>query len=226
MSLNPGKKSDQGKRWMSRRNEGTRKLKIPYHLIVTEGTKTEPNYFLGLKTAINGNDGLEKVHLDISGEGMNTTGLMARAKELVRNSGNTYQHVWVIYDKDDFPAENFNSVVNLCKTATDESGETVYHAIWSNQCVELWFLLHFSYFQSNISRHEYYPKLSKYLNHEGCGNYTKNRTDIFSILLPKLLFAIKNAEKLANSNKGKSPSLSAPGTQLHIMMKEFLPYLN
>ena len=89
MSLKPDKKSDRGKRWMSPRNEGTRKVKIPYHLVVTEGTKTEPNYFYGLKTAINKNDGLEKVHLEISGEGMNTVSLVEMARQLARNAGKT-----------------------------------------------------------------------------------------------------------------------------------------
>ena len=226
MSLKPDKKSDKGKRWMSPRKDGTRKIKIPYHLVVTEGTKTEPNYFFGLKNAVNGKDGLEKVHLEISGEGMNTVSLMARAKQLARSAGNPYQHIWIVYDKDDFPAENFNSVVDLCRTATEESGETEYHAIWSNQCVELWFLLHFSYFHSDISRDEYYPKLTQHLEKISCGGYRKNRDDIFTVLLPKLPDAIKNAEKLECDNIGKSPALSAPGTQLHTMMKEFLPYLD
>jgi len=225
MSLKPDKKSDKGKRWISPRNEGIRKVKIPYHLVVTEGTKTEPNYFFGLKTAINNNDGLEKVHLEISGEGMNTISLMETAKQLARNAGNPYQHIWVVYDKDDFPAENFNSVVNLCKAATEASGETEYHAIWSNQCVELWFLLHFSYFHSDISRNDYYPKLSHHLERIGCGSYSKNRNDIFSVLRPMLPDAIKNADRLEMDNTGKTPALSAPGTQLHTMLKAFLPYL-
>lgn len=225
MSLKPDKKSDKGKSWMKPRKDGGRKVKVSYHLVVTEGTKTEPNYFIGLKNTINGNDGLEKVHLEISGEGMNTVSLMARAKQLARNAGNPYQHIWIVYDKDDFSAENFNSVVDLCRTATEESGETEYHAIWSNQCVELWFLLHFSYFHSDISRNEYYPKLTQHLGKINCGDYKKNRDDIFSVLLPKLPDAIKNAEKLETGNIGKSPALSAPGTQLHTMMKKFLPYL-
>lgn len=81
MSLKPDKKSDKGKRWMSPRKDGTRKIKIPYHLVVTEGTKTEPNYFRGLKNAVNGKDGLEKVHLEISGEGANTVNLMTKARQ-------------------------------------------------------------------------------------------------------------------------------------------------
>ena len=96
----------------------------------------------------------------------------------------------------------------------------------SSQALELWFLLHFSYFHSDISRGEYYPKLTQHLEKISCGGYKKNRDDIFTVLLPKLPDAIKNAEKLEADNIGKSPALSAPGTQLHTMMKEFLPYLD
>ena len=42
------------------------------------------------------------------------------------------------------------------------AGGVWYHAIWSNQCIEVWFLLHFSYFQSDIHRKEYWPIPAKY----------------------------------------------------------------
>lgn len=53
MSLKPSKKSDQGKRWMSKRRNNPRKMRPEYHLIVTEGTKTEPLYFGALKDLVN-----------------------------------------------------------------------------------------------------------------------------------------------------------------------------
>ena len=45
MSLKPLKASDMGKEWMSKRRDGRRSINPEYHLIVTEGTKTEPKYF-------------------------------------------------------------------------------------------------------------------------------------------------------------------------------------
>ena len=225
MSLKTDRKSNRNKPWIASRKSSGRRLRISYHLIVTEGTKTEPAYFNGLKRAINVADGMEKVHLDIIGTGTNTTGLISRAKSLVRNAGNPYRHVWLVYDKDDFPTADFNSVVDLCLKETRVSGEVIYHAIWSNQCIELWFLLHFIYLNTDIHRSEYYTRLSKYLEQDGLGKYTKNRDDIFTVLLPKIRAAIENAEKLEIVNNGKTPSQSAPGTMVHAMMKEFLPYL-
>ena len=77
---------------------------------------------------------------------------------------------------------------------------------------------------SNIHRSEYYPKLSEFLGANG--EYKKNRSDIFEILLPHLDDAIKNAQKLEIINEGKTPSKSAPGTKVHIMMEKFKPYIS
>ena len=45
LSLKPLKKSDLGKDWVSGRRSKKVKLQPEYHLIVTEGTDTEPAYF-------------------------------------------------------------------------------------------------------------------------------------------------------------------------------------
>lgn len=118
-----------------------------YHLIVTEGTDTEPAYFGAIRDVIN-SQFREKIQLDVCGEGDNTINLFKKAKQNVLESPNGYRHVWVVYDTDDFPAEYIDRVVELCKENSNE--ETEYHAIWSNQCVELWYLLHFSFMQSVI----------------------------------------------------------------------------
>ena len=47
MSLKPPKKSDMGKSWMKPRRDKSILLRPEYHLIVTEGTATEPQYFEG-----------------------------------------------------------------------------------------------------------------------------------------------------------------------------------
>lgn len=56
---------------------------------------------------------------------------------LVMNNPNGYKHVWIVYDTDDFPAKRINKTNELCINMSTE--ETQYHAIWSNQCIELWF---------------------------------------------------------------------------------------
>ena len=103
--------------------------------------------------------------------------------------------------------------------------ETTYHAIWSNQCIELWFLLHFSFMQSDLHRSSYWPKLTEILSAQGLGPYEKNRADMYQILFPYMNAAIANAEKLDKINDGKLPSASAPGTKVHVLVKKLKPYL-
>ena len=60
----------------------------------------------------------------------------------------------------------------------------------------------------------------------GVGEYVKNRTDMYQILLPHMDAAIANAEKLDKINKNKLPSASAPGTKVYELVKKLKPYLS
>ena len=223
MSLRPAKKSDLAKSWTRSSRRATFKMQLGHHLIVTEGIKTEPNYFNGLKKAIDKTNRKDKLCIKVKGQGSNTTELVDCAKLLARRSGIAFQHIWLVYDKDDFPDDKFNQVVNLCEEAT--TSETDFHAIWSNQCVELWYLLHFAFYQTDIHRTDYLKKLTRHLKKLGVGDYTKNRDDMFDVLLPHLTTAIANAERLDTQNEGKTPATSSPGTKMHVMLKYFKPYL-
>jgi hypothetical protein len=222
MSLKPPKKSDLNKSWMKARQDRPKKIQPEYHLIVTEGTDTEPAYFEAIRDIIN-RQYREKIQLDIIGEGDNTIHLFLKAKQKAEDCPNGYRHVWVVYDTDDFPAEHVDRVVELCRENSSE--ETEYHAVWSNQCVELWYLLHFSYMQSNLHRKEYWPKLTARLHKIGVGEYEKNRKDMYHILRPFMDFAISNAKRLDEENNGKAPSKAAPGTKVYELVEKLKPYL-
>lgn len=222
MSLKPPKKSDLNKAWMKTKPDRAIRIRPEYHLIVTEGTDTEPAYFGTIKEIIN-KKYPEKIQLDVSGEGDNTISLFEKAKNLVSYSSNVYKHVWVVYDTDDFPAAHIDRVLELCDENSTE--ETKFHAIWSNQCVELWFLLHFSFMQSDIHRTEYWPKLTEQLKLIGAGEYEKNRKDMYQVLYPYMEYAIENAKRLNAINKGKLPSKAAPGTKIYELIEVLKPYL-
>lgn len=222
MTLKPDKKSDLDKGWMKKRRDKQIRISPEYHLIVTEGVNTEPQYFCSIQSVIN-QKYREKIHLDIFGEGDNTLSLFEKAKKRAEENPNTYKHVWVVYDTDDFPLDHINRTAEYCKQATND--ETQYHAIWSNQCIELWFLLHFSYFQSDIHRKEYWPKLSEQLNCYGYGDYTKGRNDMYELLRPLMDSAIRNAKKLEEINGKKPPASAAPGTKVYELIEKLKPYL-
>lgn len=222
MSLKPPKKSDLDKNWMKARRDRPKKIQPEYHLIVTKGTDTEPAYFGAMRDIIN-RAYPDRIQLNIHGAGDNTLNLFQKARQLTAASANGYKHVWIVYDTDDFPADHINKTAELCISESTE--EVTYHAIWSNQCIELWFLLHFSFIQSDLHRSSYWPKLTGLLNFQGFGAYEKNRSDMYRILLPYMDTAIANAEKLAKINDGKLPSESAPGTQVYLLVKKLRPYL-
>ena len=166
---------------------------------MTEGTDTEPAYFGAIRDRINACY-RGRIQLEIFGEGDNTLSLLNKARNRVFANPNGYKHVWVVYDTDDFPVEHIDQTAHLCKIWSTE--DTTYHAIWSNQCIELWFLLHFSYIHS------------------------KNRQDMYKIHHPMMDRAIANAKRLASENRDKPPSQSAPGTKVHEFIEILKPYLS
>ena len=223
MSLKSPKKSDLGKHWMKPRRDQPKRMQPEYHLIITEGTKTEPAYFGAMKDEIN-RSYPQRIQLDVLGAGNNTLHLFQKAQQRVRASANGYRHVWIVYDTDEFPAEHVNETARLCDAASTE--ETTYPAIWSNQCIEVWFLLHFQYLQADIHRNAVAEKLTKAMETQGLGVYQKNRTDMYQTLQPYLDIALANAKRLDAKNVGCLPANAAPGTKVQTLMEKLRPYLH
>ena len=111
MSLKPLKKSDLNKSWMKPKPDRGMKIQPEYHLIVSEGTDTEPAYFEAIADIIN-SEQRKRIQLEVAGEGDNTINLFWKAKQRVLDNANGYRHVWVVYDTDDFPAEHFATLNN------------------------------------------------------------------------------------------------------------------
>lgn len=223
MSLHPLKRSDQNKEWNLGRNRKKILIQPEYQLIITEGTDTEPNYFNAMAGLVNSKYP-NKINVTVEGIGDNTLSLLEKARKRAVDSPNMIKHVWVVYDTDDFPADHINRTVTLCDQYSDD--EIQYHAIWSNQCIELWFLLHFGFYHTDIHRKEYWPKLSEWLVSMGYGEYTKNRKDMYEILRPYMNVALANARRLEEINIGRTPSASAPGTRIHELIQYLKPYLD
>lgn len=192
-------------------------------LIVTEGIKTEPFYFEGFRRRINNSYGGEYITVKVCGMGDNTVSLFNRARLLAESDASGFTQVWVVYDKDSFPACDFNAVPELCRWASKNG--TAYRAAWTNEAFELWYVLHYEYTDAALGRESYGPRLSRCLSSEGHGSYRKTRTDMFDILVGRLDAAISNAERLEAANKGKAPAACNPGTMVHHLVEELLPYM-
>lgn len=214
------------KAWLPKRQSRNIRLSPQYHLIVTEGIKTEPNYFRGLQKeldSVHNGRYRGKIQLEIKGMGMNTLSLLKTAENHVRNSLNPISHVWVVYDKDDFPDENFDNTLYRCTQLSNK--RITYHALWSNQCIELWFLLHFTYFKYDMSRRAYYTKLTGYLKQYGVKRYEKNLSNIYELLKPHMETAKTHAKRLEKLHKGLPPSQAAPQTMVYQLFDMFSEYI-
>ncbi len=152
-----------------KRKENTRS-KIVRFLIVCEGSRTEPNYFLALVR-----DRYSEVRDEkIVGEGKSTCALVKRTlqikDELERKRQLPFDRVWVVFDKDDFT--DFNEAIQLATSYSFQSA-------WTNEAFELWYLLHFQYLDAGISRHDYIEKLqSEIRKHPGYENYEYKKNDV------------------------------------------------
>lgn len=65
-----------------------------------------------------------------------------------------FDRIWVVFDKNSFPPDNYNRAVDLA----EKNG---FGCACSNEAFELWYLLHFVFFDTAISRDQYQVKLSK-----------------------------------------------------------------
>lgn len=207
---------------ISRKNRLKSKRQAPAnYLIVCEGKKTEPNYFNGLKKKINEKYG-NKVdvlipNIDIKGTGMNTTSLVKYTQKTVNHANKVYGQVWVVFDKDDYNDEQFNSAIDNCN----------YNVVWSNPNFELWLLAHFKKVNRYISKDGVLQELSKEFQRNGLSEYAKNDVNIFDKVTSegKLHTAIKNCEYMEELNKDGQASQRNPMTRVYKIVDGLKEYL-
>lgn len=125
----------KSKGWRSGKREGrSRMVQMTRHLVVSEGKEAEPRYFEGVRAAL-GAANERKVAIVVKGTGRHTLDLLDFAVEHCRYAPETFDHVWLVYDKDDFPASDFDAMECKCNELSD--GSRTFHALWSNPCFEL-----------------------------------------------------------------------------------------
>lgn len=229
MSRKPLKHSEV-KNVLGRKQRKTNYIEpLEYYLIVCEGKKTEPNYFEEIKKIIDmqyqDRVAIKEINIQIEGEATNTLFLLDKAKKYVAELKGQVTQVWLVYDKDDFPLDRFDTTYFEAERLSRDS-DIQYHAAWSNQCVEYWFLLHFENLQSDINRDLYIEKLNNYFIRAGVGEYKKKRTDIFTTLckIGNVDHAIRYAKRRMKEHIGKTPSQSVPATRIYEIIEELFKY--
>ncbi len=169
-------------------------------LIVTEGSKTEPNYFKGIRrwyrlqttnvavcSSISGTSPIQVVNsaYDLFIKGDHSRSIEARR----------FDQVYAVFDRDEHPdfidalkrAESYKG-----KLKNDDKESVLFMAIPSIPCFELWLLLHFEDIKSPIERHETLGRLKTHIP-----EYKKNSQNIFEITKQHLEQASRRAALLS-----------------------------
>ena len=214
--------------WKKKRRQEYLEQKEFRYYIFCEGQQTEPQYFNGFKKYIESNPIYkDMVLVEIEPCGAETMRVIGQAEEYVRKNKITKGQIWCVYDKDSFPAERFNGVLERAEALNLQNEDVRYHAAWSNECIEFWFILHFANYISNNHRSEYIEFLNNKFVELGIGKYAKNMENIFDVLLehgnPKL--AIRYAKRIINEHQGMTPTMIAPGTKVYELVEELVKYL-
>lgn len=199
---------------------------IEKHYIFCEGKITETNYFNAIKKLINKNAiNRNAVNIEVLHKNANCDELLRKANVEVNKRGIASGHIWCIYDKDDFPNDKFDKAGDLAKTFS--SNELKYHPIWSNQCFELWLLLHFEYYNSSNDRKNYFDKLNSIFNEKAGKIYDKTDKNIYDIVnkYGSQNEAIKYAKKLLDGKEHLKPSEIIPATKMYEVVEAINKYL-
>ena len=193
------------------RRQGVREVKQSF-LIVCEGEKTEPDYFKAFR--------MTAATVKAVGEAMNTMTLVNKAisiREADKAKKRFYDQCWVVFDKDDFPAKDFNQAIQYA----EKNG---FQVAYSNQAFEYWFLLHFNLYQGPIHRSQYKNMLERligmpYSKTEGSGAV------MYNILLTRQKQAIKNSKTVLAEITHGNPAEEESSTTVHKLVTELNKYL-
>lgn len=173
-------------------------------LIVCEGKNTEPQYFEKLAYAWR----LRACVVSLGGAGAPEQ-LFSEAlstKEKSENENNCFDEVWAVFDKDEIDTKTILSV----RRKAAESGIKV---AFSNECFELWLLLHFQDDGWHTQRRDLPTALDAYL--PGYSNSKSISSKHFALLRKVLPDAMRRAERLEKDKTLEDDLEACPYTNVH-----------
>ena len=177
-------------------------------LIVCEDSKSSRFYFESFPIDA------KRAEVLALGTGMNTDSLVEEAIRLKKQAVKDcqpYNEVWCVFDRDSFPLGNYTRAFELARG----SGIKV---AWANEAFELWYLLHFNYHDTGISRGDYKTKLRPNLEYDKADETIYEKVKTFQVT------ALRNARKLErywNDLRERFPERQNPSTNVHKLV-EFL----
>lgn len=213
--------SRRSARNLPKRDKGTQKFNGTYFYIFCNG-ETERNYFEDIRKALS----LAKASCRIISSPYNRLSLAKKVKEACQQEGITPHattRVFVVYDADIQP-KGQQTNTGASKSQTDNA----YHAclaygytpIVSNECVELWVLLHFRDVQTPTHRDTLIHYVGEYI-----AGYHKTQSPVHEHIMAKQDDALHRANTLAlhhrynEGDKNFVPSRACPFTNVYVLVQ-------
>ena len=193
-------------------------------LIICEGDNTEYYYFKSFPVPSN--------MVEIKGGKNTKNSLVNYALKLQKDPQYAGREIWCVYDYDVKPdekesqSEDFNSSIIKAKANN-------LNVAWSNDCFELWFLLHYSFLDNCITRNEIYEalkskwKLKSFHNEAKTVEFCRGLYDLHGGDQSTMQsFATKNAKRLHEGFKiDEHFSDHCPCTTVYQLVSELNKYI-
>ena len=136
-----------------------------------------------------------------------------------------FEHRWIVIDRDIARVNGGGHPKDDFLTALSEAKSKRVEVAYSNDCFEIWYLLHFGYRDTAISRDDIIKEVIKKLKDRNCVTFSKlNKENIKTKEMTELIFnellelqktAIKNAKKLLENYADlHNPELDNPSTKV------------
>lgn len=193
-------------------NLGSRKLKRTI-LIVCEGY-TEVYYFQSFR--------LGSLEIECVPTGRSKMSLVKKAEDLSRER--EYEEVWCVFDFDHDPRNP--SQINDYNSAIDSARKKGFSCAYSNDCFELWYLLHFNLVEGRLTRSQISIKLGKLLLVKDYAIQSKKAASAKEIVNkiatnPKAnqMSAISNARRLHDNCKNRKYHEQNPVTLIYKLVQ-------
>lgn len=189
-------------------------VREPYDavLIVCEGEKTEPNYFSGLRNAYR----LSSANIKIVPSDWGTDPMSVVTFAIEQANGGAYDRTYCVFDRDGHA--NYEAAIRTVRNSELARAGTLF-AVPSWPCFEVWVLLHFAYSTApyvaagNLSACAVVMReVQRHFQ-----NYTKGHKNVFDVLAPRIIDAIRHAQNLERHNENAGSS--NPATQIHKLVQ-------
>lgn len=168
-------------------------------LIISDGSKTEPNYFREIRAAYR----LHTANVEVRPSELGTAPIQVvqYAYDLFINGDShkniqprAFEKVFAVFDRDSH--ESYHQALALAeslngKLKNDAKQLITFQAIASVPSFELWLLLHFENVQAPLHRDEVFRRLRQYIP-----NYEKGANNTFANTSQDIAIATERAERL------------------------------